>query len=209
MRQFAVKQMNLPRKLAVVASALLFSSTSCFASGGAYHYRLDLTARLVTTSEGELVGVQMSWLYDPNLSATLMDGEDLSEAKRDATLKRRAADILDGLKGVGYFTTLKIDGQALATAEVSEYKLALNKQSRLQLNLTLPLTSPAPVKGHVLEVIVSDASAVGLATFVDPTHLKLEEPLKSHCQTPQLQQSQVGVIDGHSIITETMTVDCR
>lgn len=204
-----MRQIGLSQKLVLLASALLLSATNSFAAGSAFHYKLDLTARLVTTENAELTAVQMSWLYDPELSATLMDGEDLSEAKREETLEKRATDILDGLKGVNYFTTLKVDGNELDLKEVTQYNLNLVEQSRLQMNLTLPLDKPAALKGHKLEVIVSDSSAVGLATFVNPSHLNLDEPLKSACQAPQMTQSEMGMIDEHVVMSETMTVDCR
>lgn len=204
-----MRQIGLSQKLMLLASALLLSATNSFAAGSAFHYKLDLTARLVTTENAELTAVQMSWLYDPELSATLIDGEDLSEAKREETLKKRAADILDGLKGVNYFTTIKVDGNELELKEVTQYNLNLVEQSRLQMNLTLPLAKSAALKGHKLELIVSDSSAVGLATFVDPSHMNLDEPLKSTCQAPQMTQSEMGVIDEHIVMSETMTVDCR
>lgn len=204
-----MKHIGLSQKISLLASALLLSTTSSFAAGSAFHYKLDLTARLVTTDSAELTGMQMSWLYDTELSETLMDGEDLSEANRETTLQKRAADILDGLKGVNYFTTLKVDGKALPLTEVSQYNLKYIDESRLQMNLTLPLATAAPMKGHLLEIIISDSSAVGLATFVDPSHLKLDGPLKSSCQAPQMTQSELEMIDEHQVMSETMTVDCR
>ena len=204
-----MKHLGLSQKMALLASTLLLSTTNSFAAGSAFHYKLDLTASLVTSENAELTGVQMSWLYDAELSETLMDGEDLSEANREATLKKRAADILEGLKGVDYFTTIKMDGEALPLAEVSKYNLNLADQSRLQMNLTMPLAAATPIKGHLLEIVISDATAVGLATFVDPSHLKLEEPLKSTCLAPQMTQSALEMIDEHRVMSETMTVDCR
>lgn len=202
-----MKLLGLPH--ITVLLALLLSTSVSHAAGAAFHYKLDLTARLITTGAGELTAVQMSWVYDPELSATLLDGEDLSPANRDATLKKRAKDILDGLKGVGYFTKLRVDGKPLPYNEVTQYDLDLTGQSQILLNLTLPVTKVTPIKGHVFEMIVSDTSAVGLATFVDASNLKLDEPLSSGCQAPRLVQSQDGIIDEHPVISETMTVDCR
>ena len=203
-------KLSLPQKISLLASVFLLSTTTTsFSAGSAFHYQLDLTARLVTTDKSELTGIEMSWLYDTELSETLMDGEDLSEANREATLEKRAADILDGLKGVNYFTTLKVDGKDIKLEDVEQYNLRLIDQSRLQLNMTLPLETTTTLKGHLLEVVVSDSSAIGLATFVDPTRLKLDQSIKSSCKKPQLQQSQLGVIDEHIVMSETMTVDCR
>jgi len=180
---------------------------SSFAAG--FHYQLDLTAKLVNNPENELTAIQMSWIYDKELSAILMDGEDLSEAKREASLKKRAADILSGLSDVKYFTTLLLDKNALEFADVEKYQLRLNKESRLQMNLTLPLKKSHTLKGHTLDIVVTDDSAVGLATFIDTSHMLLGEKFKATCKAPTLVQKQLAEIDGHAQITETMTINCQ
>ncbi|WP_299874410.1 DUF1007 family protein [uncultured Cocleimonas sp.] len=176
---------------------------------GGYHYQLDLTAKLVNNPQKELSAIQMSWIYDKELSAILMDGEDLSEAKREETLKKRATDILIGLTDMKYFTSLLLDDQPLEFAKVENYKLLLNDESRLKMNLTIPLKKSQQLKGRTLEIIVTDDSGVGLATFVDTNHLQLGEVFKTECKAPSLVQNQLAEIDGHAQTTETMTVDCR
>ena len=201
------KQLNTLLSAALLCLLFVTSATS---SAAGFHYQLNLTARLVTTPTGELSGVEMSWIYDSELSATLMDGEDLSAANREATLKKRAADILDGLLEMKYFTTLYLDGKALPTVEVEKYNLQLTKESQLQLNLTLPLANAQQLNGHLLEVIVSDPTAVGLATFLTADRLILNESQKKICADPTLEQKQLGDVDGgHTLMSETMTVNCR
>ena len=200
---------GLSQKIALFTSALLLSTTTSFAAGSAFHYQLDLTARLVTTDNGELTGIEMSWLYDTELSQTLMDGEDLSETKREETLKKRAADILTGLTEMKYFTSLLLDDQPLEFAKVKNYKLLLNDESRLLMNLTIPLKESQRLKGRTLDITVTDDTGVGLATFVDTSHLLLGEVYKTDCKAPSLVQKQLAEIDGHAQTTETMTVDCR
>ena len=201
------KQLNTLLSAALLCLLFVTSATS---SAAGFHYQLNLTARLATTPTGELSGVEMSWIYDSELSATLMDGEDLSAANREATLKKRAADILDGLLEMKYFTTLYLDVKALPTVEVEKYNLQLTKESQLQLNLTLPLANAQQLNGHLLEVIVSDPTAVGLATFLTADRLILNESQKKICTDPTLEQKQLGDVDGgHTLMSETMTVNCR
>jgi len=176
---------------------------------GGYHYQLDLTAKLVNNPQKELTAIQMSWIYDKELSAILMDGEDLSETKREETLKKRAADILTGLTEMKYFTSLLLDDQPLEFAKVKNYKLLLNDESRLLMNLTIPLKESQRLKGRTLDITVTDDTGVGLATFVDTSHLLLGEVYKTDCKAPSLVQKQLAEIDGHAQTTETMTVDCR
>jgi len=193
----------------LLLATLLLSTTQVFAAGAAFHYQLDLNAHLLSDEQGRLTAIEMHWLYDKALSDTLMDGEDLSATKRDSTLKRRAADILEGLQGVQYFTKALKDQHPISFAPVTQYSLALTKESRLQLSMVLPLTQAEALNGHVLQVIVSDASAVGLATFVTRDQLTLSDSLQAQCQAPKLTQSQLGVIDQHTVISETMLIDCR
>jgi ABC-type uncharacterized transport system substrate-binding protein len=194
----------------LVASILfvnLLALQNLFAAG--FHYQFDLTAKLVNNPQNEITAIQMSWVYDKELSAILMDGEDLSEAKREETLKRRAADILTGLRDVNYFTTVSMDKTAIEFAEVETYALHLNKESRLQLNLTLPFKEKQILQGHSLEILVTDDSAIGLATFIDTDHMLLSDALKALCKAPSLIQRTLAEIDGHAQITETMTIDCK
>jgi ABC-type uncharacterized transport system substrate-binding protein len=174
-----------------------------------FHYQLDLTAKLVNNPQHEVTAIQMSWIYDKELSMILMDGEDLSEEKRQQTLKKRAADILDGLREVKYFTTVLKDTKVIEYAEVETYDLRLNKESRLQLNLTLPLKEKQVLKGHTLEIVVTDDSAIGLATFIDTNHMLLSDEIKALCKPPTLVQRKLAEVDGHAQVTETMTIDCN
>lgn len=202
-----MKLTSLERLVIAPIFVLSLAMQSGFAAG--FHYQLDLTAKLVNDQQGELTAIQMSWIYDKELSAILMDGEDLSEAKQEATLKKRAADILDGLTDVNYFATILLDKKPLQFTAVEKYQLRLNKESRLQMNLTLPLKKKQTLKGHTLEIIVTDDSAVGLATFIDTSHMLLGEQFKASCKAPTLVQKKLAEIDGHAQITETMTVSCR
>lgn len=199
------KQLNT--LLSTVVLCLLFV-TSATTSAAGFHYQLNLTARLVTTPAGELSGIEMSWLYDTDLSATLMDGEDLSPEKRDETLKKRAADILDGLLEMKYFTTLYLNKQVLPTLKVEQYNLQLTKDAQLQLNLTLPLAEAKSLKGNQLQIVVSDPTAVGLATFLTADRLLLNDTLATMCEKPMLQQNQLGLEGDHVLMSETMSINC-
>jgi len=186
---------------------LFVTSTTSNAAG--FHYQINLTARLATAPSGELKGLEMSWLFDSELSQTLMDGEDLSPAKRAATLQRRAADILGGLEGMGYFTTVHLNQQVLATSKVEQFNLQLREGSQLQLNMTLPLAQAQSLKGKQLQIVISDPTAVGLATFVTADKLLLNESLTASCSKPTLQKVQLGTTDDHVLMSETMTLNCR
>lgn len=202
-----MKITSLLRLLTTSVVISLLAVQTSFAGG--YHYQFDLTAKLVNNPQKELSAVQMSWLYDKELSAILMDGEDLSEAKREETLKNRATDILNGFREVNYYTSLFLDEQPLGLAEVENYRLQLTKESRLQMNMTIPLKRNQPLKGHTLEMVVADASGVVLATFNDKSHMLLGEEFAKGCKTPTLVQEQMAEIEGHAQVTETMTIDCR
>jgi len=198
------------RFLTLLASAVFICVLSMQASLAAgFHYQLDLTAKLVNNPQNELTAIQMNWIYDKELSAILMDVEDLSEANKEASLEKRKAEIFKGLTEVKYFTTVLLNKNVLEVGKVENYKLRLNKESRLEMNLTLPLTKPQALQGNTLEIVVTDDSAVGLATFVDTSRMLLGEQFKSICQQPDLAQKKLAEVDGHAQVVETMTINCR
>ena len=193
----------------ITAPALVIVLALQTAIAAGFHYQLDLTAKLVNNPENELTAIQMSWIYDKELSAILMDGEDLSEENLEASLEKRTEEILSGLIDVKYFTTLVLDQKPLEFLAASHYKLRLTKESRLQMNLTLPIKNKEQIKGRTLEIVVTDDSAVGLATFVDTSHMLLDDYYTTSCKAPTLVQKKLAEIDGHAQVLETMTLDCR
>lgn len=202
--------MKIKTLLSLTIASIAFSLATIQTSfAGGYHYQLELSAKLLNNTKKELTAIQMNWTYDKELSAVLMDGEDLSDAKREQTLKKRAADILNGLAEMKYFTRLQLDQVPLELSEVENYQLRLDEEFRLELNLIIPLDKSVRLNGRTLEIIVTDQTGVGLATFIDKSHLQLGEVFETACQSPFLYQNQSAEINGHAQTTETMTVDCR
>lgn len=201
------KQLN-PLLTTLMLSLLFITSTPTYAGG--FHYQLELTARLDATQNKQINAIAMSWIFDSQLSATLMDGEDLSENNRAKTLQRRASDILSGFSEMGYFTNVILNQDTLTTLKVEDYNLAYTDTSLLQLNMTLPLAKPIDLntKGQELQIAISDPTAAGLATFVTTDHLLLGEQLINICNKPYLKKEQTETDDGHVLITEIMTIDC-
>ena len=202
-----MKLRSFLRLITAPALVIVLALQTAIAAG--FHYQLDLTAKLVNNPENELTAIQMSWIYDKELSAILMDGEDLSEENLEASLEKRTEEILSGLIDVKYFTTLVLDQKPLEFLAASHYKLRLTKESRLQMNLTLPIKNKEQIKGRTLEIVVTDDSAVGLATFVDTSHMLLDDYYTTSCKAPALVQKKLAEIDGHAQVLETMTLDCR
>ncbi|WP_181389754.1 DUF1007 family protein [Leucothrix pacifica] len=201
------KQFN--KLLSTLVLGLLFI-TSIQANAGGFHYQLELTARLDATPNGQLDSIEMSWIFDPQLSITLMDGEDLSEANRAETLQRRASNVLSSFAEMGYFTKVLLNRSTLMTLEVEDYNLDYTDTSQLQLSLKLPLAKPVNLnlKGQRLQIVISDPTAAGLATFVTTDHLLLGELLATTCNKPSLAKEQAESDDGHILVSETMTIDC-
>ena len=187
--------------------ALLFVSGTLNAAG--FHYRLEVAATLELDEKSQLTAVQMDWLYDAELSSVLMDGEDLSADKRDEVLKRRAADILEGLDGMDYFTSLYLEDKFLHVAAVKNYTLSLADQNRLRLNLTLPLKQAADLTGKKLLMKVSDETGIGLATVSSADSVTLPATLAKLCKGPSLLKEDLGEVDGHQVFAETITIDCQ
>ncbi len=186
---------------------LCVSSSVAMADG--FHYKIDTSARLKANAAGELVAVGLNWVYDADVSSALLEDDDLSAEHRAATLQARAGDIINDLRGLGYFTQLSVDGQALAVGDVTEYGMDLSADERIKLSFLLPLQQPLDVKGKQLSLAVADPDGVASMLYSDPNQLSLDPELAAHCQQPALKQQNVTLENGHTPIVQTATISCQ
>ena len=82
-------------------------------SAGGLHYKINTSTSFYADKDGNLAGLRMNWVYDPEVSAYILDGRDNSTEG----LKQAAADILADLHDLDYFAELSMDGKPVAQAK--------------------------------------------------------------------------------------------
>lgn len=146
------------RRLNRLASGLLFTLLLLVTSSSAYahpHVWIDLRIKPLMNAQGELLGLQQAWRFDPFYSLVLI--EELERGGAAAELEARydqlGLEIINNLNGVRFFTrgevqvthqtTNQTANQTLQAnwGKVTDYTL-LRIGQRLELRFFLPLNQP-------------------------------------------------------------------
>lgn len=169
----------------LIALALLMAATQAKAHP---HVWIDLRIKPLMTEQGNLLGLQQAWRFDPFYSLVLI--EELEKGGPKAELEERydqlAWEIVKNLNSVNFFT----QGQAGLTAsewsQVTEATLMKIGQ-RLELRFNLPLAKPLSVKGsafsyqvydptYYIEMLHATESGLDKTQLATACQLQLEEP---------------------------------
>ena len=120
------------------------------------HVWVTVHSRVAFAADGKVAAVVQDWVFDEMYSAFATQGltKPGHLATRDvfAPLARENAG---GLANVGYFTTLKLDGKAVAFGEVTEYWMEERPDHLVAFHVRLPLKAPTPV-GRFGSLTVAD-----------------------------------------------------
>lgn len=120
------------------------------------HGWIDLSMRVITNEAGEATGVHQTWRMDPFYSLVVFEElQQVPGASLEEGLDQLGSDIRNNLVPQHYFTELRINRQRQAFGEVTEYT-AMERDGRLTFMFILPLESPQPLQGNVLEYQVFD-----------------------------------------------------
>ncbi len=173
-----------------------------------FHYEIHLTTRLLANAEGRLAALDMNWEYDPQVSAILLEGEDLSPDKAAATLYSKARLIMEDLHVLGYFTQLSLDELPQRIKRVEDYEAKLNEQGGIALRFRLDLETPLAVKGHKLAITLADYDGAALIAYRGSRDITVDAVLQQQCTMPLISEAVVNLPNGHTPTVQTVHLDC-
>ena len=158
-----------------VLISFIFLMLASYSFAHSFHYEIQVTTTPIVNKSGELSGLNMAWLYDPEVSKAL-----LQDKKDTHKLGKKLIEDLDVL---GYFTQIKLNGKPLGTSMVKSYKLTKTGDNSLLLRFTLPLQKALKLSGTMnFELIHADPSATAILYYDNAKHLILEPSLKKFCR---------------------------
>ena len=142
-----------------------------------FHYTITSTAKLWANHKKQLTAVEMSWLYDQEVSGMMLRSGQSMEAL--------AKGIIDDLAKLHYFTQLEFNGKRIATERVKQYKLAQIKQGNknlIKLDFVLPLQSPLFIQGNTLGIVHTDPGASASIFYRHANHILLGQIFQGICK---------------------------
>ena len=120
------------------------------------HGWIDMSVRVITNDDGAVTGLHQTWRMDPFYSLVVMEElQQVPGTSLEQGLDQLVSEIRNNLTPQHYFTEVRIGDKPQTFGEVTEYT-ALERDGRLTFMFILPLTSPQPLSGQVLEYQVFD-----------------------------------------------------
>lgn len=120
------------------------------------HGWIDMSVRVITDDNGVAIGLHQTWRMDPFYSLVVFEElQQVPGGSMEEGLDQLGGEIRDNLAAQHYFTEVRIGSEKQSFGDVTEYT-ALERDGRLTFMFILPLTSPQPLSGQVLEYQVFD-----------------------------------------------------
>ena len=120
------------------------------------HGWIDMSVRVITNDDGAVTGLHQTWRMDPFYSLVVMEElQQVPGTSLEQGLDQLGSEIRNNLTPQHYFTEVRIGDKPQTFGEVTEYT-ALERDGRITFMFILPLTSPQPLSGQVLEYQVFD-----------------------------------------------------
>lgn len=188
------------------------------------HVWIDLRIKPLMNEQGNLLGLEQAWRFDPFYSLVLI--EELERGGPKDELEERygelAVEIVNNLNNVHFFTqgrALQISSQ---WSQVTDSTL-LRIGQRIELRFYLPLASPLPLESLPFSYQVYDPTYYiemlhSVDTGVDKTALKIGCDLHLETPTPSfdLTQKALALDKGATVddsqlgkhFAERVTLDC-
>jgi ABC-type uncharacterized transport system substrate-binding protein len=166
--------------LNILFTSLVLLPTQTFAHS--YHYEMQVTNALQINDEKQLEALQLSFLYDSEVSnAMLQDEKDLDKLGKK---------LVNDLGKLGYFTQIKLNGKVLNTHQAKDIKLKNisvkgedGTYDVLQLHFTLMLKKPASItKNSEIAFYHEDPTAAAILYYENAEHIVVGEQLKDNCK---------------------------
>lgn len=171
---------------------------------GGLHYQVSTSSVFYTDNSGQLAGVRMNWVYDPEVSAIILDGQDRSEAG----IHEVGEYMMSDLHELGYFARFTMNGHPLPIAQVTDYNIKITDDNSIQLGLQVPLQQSVEVAGKSISLTLADPDGSGSLVYANADRIALEGVLADRCSLPDLRAEAIDM-GGHELTLQTVSFNCQ
>lgn len=161
--------------------ALFTIALSTSASAGDFHYQIDVMSKVLSTPNKQFGALQMSWLYDEQISSLLLQDADMSPAKLQGSLDKIGQRTIKDLRRLNYFTDVKINGAPVKFASPENLIVELIDKKYFRLFFILPFSETITAKNSTLNFSLLDPNAIALPVFDSQERVSVDESLQDSC----------------------------
>ncbi|WED23319.1 DUF1007 family protein [Vibrio sp. JC009] len=144
------------------------------------HSWIDLKTSIQGT-EKEITGFRMEWTFDAMTSVYMIDGADLSEANREASLQSIADEMLTNMLGDHYFTYFYNGEDPIRYKRGRNAKLSMHR-GKAVFSFDLPLSQPQPLTASSIKLLIFEPSYYVDMSWKETEDVVLSGALAKSCK---------------------------
>lgn len=119
------------------------------------HAWIDLKSTLIFDEDGQIVAVEMYWLFDDFYTAFVLEDIEYATDGKAAALIELAGANLENLAEYGYFADFQADGERVTYGPVETYDSGMEGE-RLWMSFVVPLSRPVDPREERVTFAVYD-----------------------------------------------------
>lgn len=160
----------------LLAACLVLAAlaTAARPAGAHPHGWIDIEVEAVFDTDGRMLGLWQSWLFDEGYTAFVTEGTgtDADGQPAQALLDELLAENMANLAPYDYFTKVTLDEGRVGFAPVTEMSTRM-AGDRLEIRFLLPFARPVALQGAALTYSVFDPTY-----FIEILHAQVQEPVR-------------------------------
>ncbi len=148
------------------------------------HVFVSVSAEVQYDGAGQISGVKHRWAFDEMYSASAVLGLDKDGDGKytRAELQELAQLNVESLKEFEYFTFMKIEGDAVAFTDPTDYFVEADDKGLLTLTFTLPAKSPVKHGSLKVDLSIYDPSFFIAFSFAQTAPVSLASAAPAGCK---------------------------
>ena len=138
------------------------------------------TNTYIESDDTHITALHMTWTFDAETSTYMLQGEDVSPEKKDATLHKLAQGVVGNMYNEHYFTYL-YDGNEPVRYKEARHPQLVQDGNKLVLSFELPLSNPIAFKDKKFKLYIYDETYFVDMSWLDKSNIQLSEQLTTQC----------------------------
>lgn len=128
----------------------------------------------------QITGFKMVWTFDAMTTAYMLDGEDMSAAHKEQTLKNTAQSVMENMKNAHYFTYF-YDNKTPIKYHIPAGGELIKPRAKATLTFELPLAKPKTVTKDSLKLLIFEPSYYVDMSWNNKSDIVLSPELAKTC----------------------------
>lgn len=144
------------------------------------------TNTAIGSDQTHITTLHMTWTFDAETSAYMLQGEDISPEHIDNTLQLLATSVTNNMYNEHYFTYFYV-GNTPIKFKAARYPQLIQYQDKLVLSFDIPLSEPIAFNNKTFKLFIYDSTYFVDMSWLEPQEIQVTEDINKHCKQKLLE----------------------